>query len=93
MQVVRDYKRKRLIYKSFLFKEINFSEGWAIPSDAFLKMWNGEKREAVARAGFTLIPIMNGDDRVGWKVLLPRHFVGGTTSAGRIIRGKSIWKS
>ena len=72
MQVIRDYKNKRLIYKSFLFKEIHFNEGWAIPSKHFLEMWNSDKREAVIRSGFTLLPVIKGDVRVGWKVLLPK---------------------
>ena len=64
MQVIRDYKNKRLIYKSFLFKEIHFNEGWAIPSKHFLEMWNSDKREAVIRSGFTLLPVIKGDVRL-----------------------------
>lgn len=83
MKRVRDYKRKRIVYKSFLFDEINLQEGWAIPSIHFLEMWNSEKREAVARAGFTLIPVFEGEKRVGWKVLLPK--AGGTAPIGKHI--------
>ncbi|MDE0316402.1 MAG: hypothetical protein OXM61_16055 [Candidatus Poribacteria bacterium] len=72
MQRVRNYQTKRIEYRSFLFDRIDFEKGVAVPSDAFLKLWNSEKREAVARAGFTLIPVMDGDCRKGWKVLLPK---------------------
>ena len=72
MEKVRDYARKRIVYRSFLFDELNLTEGYGIPSKAFLAIWNSEKRELVARAGFTLIPVLEGDVRVGWKVLLPR---------------------
>ena len=72
MERIRDYKQKRIVYRSFLFDEIHLDEGYAVPSKAFLAMWNSEKRELVARAGFTLVPVLDGDVRVGWKVLLPK---------------------
>ena len=86
MKRVRDYKRKRIIYQSELFDEIHFDKGYAIPSKKFLEMWNSEKREAVARAGFTLIPVLNGDRRTGWKVLIPGNRSNlGTTSVGDML--------
>ena len=86
MKRVRDYKRKRIYYQSELFDEIHFDKGYAVPSEKFLQMWESEKRESVARAGFILIPVLDGDKRTGWKVLLPGNRSNlGTTSVGSML--------
>ena len=70
MQRVRNYKTKRIEYRSFLFDKIDIQKGIAIPNERFWELWNSEKREAVIRAG--ILPIKHPETQC-WFVLIGRN--------------------